>query len=164
MNSITVIAWIGAITGTSGLAWDVIKWRLDRKPRLKVSVSKNPFTYSVPDHVSEQMIKYEPSLNITVRNPSADLVRIESVGYFQDGTLCILPVNVDSIREVPPKHKRTLSISLATMTGWIKDFPILNPQRCRFVLTDELGNQYTTVRWRHLISEELVENGLHLDI
>jgi hypothetical protein len=40
MDATTLIAWIGAITGTSSLTWEFIKWRLSG-PRLRIELIPN---------------------------------------------------------------------------------------------------------------------------
>jgi hypothetical protein len=40
MDTTTLIAWIGAITGTSSLTWEFIKWKLSG-PRLRIELIPN---------------------------------------------------------------------------------------------------------------------------
>jgi hypothetical protein len=40
MSSTVVMAWLGALTGTAALGWDVLKWFKDG-PRLRVKVRPN---------------------------------------------------------------------------------------------------------------------------
>ena len=40
MDTTTLVAWIGALTGTSSLAWEFIKWRLSG-PRLKAELIRD---------------------------------------------------------------------------------------------------------------------------
>ena len=40
MGNTEVVAWIGAVTGVSGILWDIYKWNM-AGPRLEVSANPN---------------------------------------------------------------------------------------------------------------------------
>ena len=89
MTATTLIAWIGAITGTSSLFWDIYKWSDERKSRLELLVERTRRIHGSgkADQYGGEASKEMELIIIHAINHSKHDIDISSVDYENDGNL-----------------------------------------------------------------------------
>jgi hypothetical protein len=158
----TITGTIGTIAGLTALGWDFYKWRRSTTPRLKVSFVTGSVQVSTTGNTGGQIVRNVPGVKLVLRNPTDRMIRIESLELtVRRGERFTYPHYWNDIKEIPPQQQKALSISMEALQKLSEGFPT-DLRRSRVVLTDELGNEYTTVRLTHLLNPK--KGKWHLDI
>jgi hypothetical protein len=116
MDAGDLIAGYAALVGTGALVWEVVRWRGDRKVRLKVQLRSTP-----PNEKDWVLL-------IEVINLSAFPVRVTSIrirqdkaGPQQNGRTSIGARGPDLPGEIPARDARTLELTSGELTTVMLD-------------------------------------------
>lgn len=95
MDTTTLLAWLGAITGTSAFVWDIIKWRQDKGPRLNIQLEVKDETLSSGElsDYGTSVMKENSVIVIHTSNPLTGRY-VQTIEFLADGHKPIrIPLN-----------------------------------------------------------------------
>jgi hypothetical protein len=116
MDAGDLIAGYAALVGTGALVWEVVRWRGDRKVRLKVQLFSTP-----PNEEGWVLLIQVINLSAFPVRVTSIRIRQDKVGPQQDGRTSIGATGNGLPGEIPARDARTLELSDRELTTVMLD-------------------------------------------
>jgi hypothetical protein len=135
--------------------WALYLQRRDKKPRLILSIERTNAKAETGGSDARGFPKLELMgvILIHARNPTDRTITISKTLYEDEGEQRFdFPVEFYSY-EVAPHKKQTGVVKLPVFHDWIETLKLAKAKRGRFVIIDDLDNEYKTSRLTDFLTE-----------